>query len=116
MAKRPVGGSRGGAKKGGSRGLRIVLALVGFVLLAIGVTLRRVYGIGQQERIGEMNQRREALISDQMKLQDAIRVASDRKHIIDLAQSRLNMRVPDPSQVIYLPRRPLDRGRDSLQP
>ena len=94
----------------------IVTVLVGFVLLAIGVNLRRVYGYRQQTEIGTMNQRREALISEQQKLQDAIRVASDRKHLIDIAQSRLNMRMPDLSQVIDLPRRPLVRGRDSLQP
>jgi cell division protein FtsL len=118
MAKRPVAASRaggGGKKGGGSRGPRIVVILVGFVLLSIGVMLRRVHGFGQATLIREMTQRREALVSEQLKLQDAIRVASDRQHLIDIAQSRLNMRVPDPSQVIFLPRRPLGR-RDSVRP
>jgi cell division protein FtsL len=119
MAKRPVSGARAGgagAKSTGSRGFRIVAVLVGFVLLAVGVTMRRVYGFGQAKQIREMEQRREALISEQLKLQDAIRVASDRAHLIDLAQTRLNMRLPAPNQVIYLPRRPLGAGRDSSRP
>ena len=94
MAKRPVGSVRGGSKKAASPRGRIVLVLVGFVLVAIGVNLRRVYGFGQAKRISELQQRREALISEQLKLQDAIRVASDRQHLIAIAQSRLNMRLP----------------------
>jgi cell division protein FtsL len=60
-----------------------------------------------------MQQRREALISEQQKLQDAIRLASDRKHIMDIAQTRLGMKMPDLNQVIDLPRRPMPPGRDS---
>jgi cell division protein FtsL len=116
MAKKPVGAPRGGSKKSPSRLGRFVLVLVGFVLVAIGVQLRRVYGVGQAKRISELEQRREALVSEQLKLQDAIRVASDRQHLMAIAQTRLNMRLPDPKQVIYLPRRPLGRGRDSLAP
>lgn len=95
---------------------RIVVVLVGFVLVAIGVNLRRVYGFGEAKTISELEQRREALVSEQLKLQDAIREASDRQHLINLAQSRLNMRLPTENQVIYLPRRPLGRERDSLTP
>jgi hypothetical protein len=116
MAKRPVGSVRGGAKKATSPRGRIVLVLVGFVLMAIGVNLRRVYGFGQAKRISELEQRREALISEQLKLQDAIRVASDRQHLLAIAQSRLNMRLPALDHVITLPRRPLKGGRDSLTP
>jgi cell division protein FtsL len=93
-----------------------VLVLVGFVLLAVGVMLRRVYGVQQSKLIGQMTVRREALESEQQKLQDAIRVASDRKHIIEIAQSRLGMKMPELNQVIDLPRRPLPSGRDSLRP
>jgi cell division protein FtsB len=115
MAKRPLAAGRGGRKTGRVPIGRIGLALVGFVLVAIGVNGRRVYGIGQAKQISELKQRREALVSEQLKLQDAIRVASDRQHIMAIAQSRLNMRIA-PNQVIFLPRRPLGRGRDSLTP
>jgi cell division protein FtsL len=101
----------------GSRGPKILLLLVGFVLVAIGVNLRRVYGLGQAKEIREMEQKREALVSEQLKLQDAIRVASDRQHIIEIAQSRLGMKMPELNQVIDLPRRPLPAARrDSLRP
>jgi cell division protein FtsL len=101
---------------GGPRGPKILLILVGFVLLAVGVSYRRVYGFKQERLIGEMRVRREALVSEQLKLQDAIRIASDRKHIMEIAQSRLGMKMPELNQVIDLPRRPLVRGRDSLRP
>ncbi len=113
MAKRSVAPVRGAKKRVSARG-RIVLVLVGFVLVAIGVNLRRVYGFEQAKRISELQQRREALISEQLRLQDAIRVASDRQHLFAIAQSRLNMRLPALDHVITLPRRPL--GRDSLTP
>jgi cell division protein FtsL len=115
MAKKPVAAARSGSKKGPSRAGRIMLVLIGFVLLAIGVNLRRVYGFGQAKRISALQQQREALISEQIKLQDAIRVASDRQHLMAIAQSRLNMRLPDPNQVIFIPRRPLPSGRDSAK-
>jgi cell division protein FtsL len=113
MAKKPVGGARGGARKAGSRAGRFLLLLVGFVLVTIGVIQRRAYGISQAKQISELQQRREAMVSEQLKLEDAIRVASDRQHLMAIAQSRLNMRLPAPNQVIFLPRRPLPR-RDSV--
>ena len=62
-----------------------------------------------------MEQRREALVSEQLKLQDAIRAASDRKHITEIAQTRLGMKMPELNQVIDLPRRPLPSRRDSVR-
>jgi cell division protein FtsL len=99
----------------GGKGPKILLVLVGFVLVAVGVNLRRVHGHKEGLVIREMEQRREALVSEQLKLQDAIRVASDRQHIIEVAQSRLGMKMPELNQVIDLPRRPLARGKDSLR-
>ena len=98
------------------KGPLVLLIVVGFVLVTMGVILRRVYGLRQATEMREMEQRREALVSEQLKLQDAIRVASDRKHIMEIAQTRLGMKLPELNQVIDLPRRPLVRGRDSLRP
>lgn len=111
------GRGREGARARG-RGPLILLVLAGFVVLAVGVNLRRMYGLNQAKQIREMVQRREALVSEQLKLQDAIRVASDRQHIIEIARSRLGMKMPELNQVIDLPRRPLPGGgrRDSLRP
>jgi cell division protein FtsL len=91
----------------------VVLLILGFVLVASGVMLRRVYGIRKAKEISTMQQRREALVSEQQKLQDAIRLASDRRHIMEIAQTRLGMKMPDLNQVIDLPRRPMPSGRDS---
>src|SRR4051812_40772292 len=109
MAKSVSRKADGGAR----RGPMIVLLLLGFVLVASGVMLRRVYGIRKAKEISAMQQRREALTSEQQKLQDAIRLASDRKHIMEIAQTRLGMKMPDLNQVIDLPRRPMAAGRDS---
>jgi cell division protein FtsL len=105
------------AKGGGAKGPKILLLLVGFVLVTVGVNFRRVYGRGQAKQIREMEQRREALVSEQHKVQEAIRVASDRQHIMEVAQSRLGMKLPDLHQVIDITRRPLpsERGRDSVR-
>jgi cell division protein FtsL len=104
-------GQRAEAK--GSRGGLIVLLLLGFVLVASGVMLRRVYGIRKAKEISTMQQRREALVSEQQKLQDAIRLASDRRHIMEIAQTRLGMKMPELNQVIDLPRRPMPPAKDS---
>lgn len=95
---------------------RVVLLLIGFVLVAVGVMLRRVYGVNQAKAISELQQKREALVSEQLKIQDAIRLASDRQHIQAIAQSRLNMRIPAPNQIIYLERRPVGAPKDTIRP
>jgi cell division protein FtsL len=103
-------------RKAGGKGRRtgkIFLILIGFVVLTMGVILRRVQGLQQAKAIREMQQNREGLRSEELKLQDAIRVASDRKHIIEIGQSRLGMKMPELNQVIDLPRRPLPVRRDS---
>jgi cell division protein FtsL len=114
MAKRKVGRRRAAAARPIVTRGRIVLVLVGFVLLAIGVNLRRVYGFNQARQIVELEQKREALVADQLRLQEAIRIASDRQHVIEIAESRLHMKLPDLNQVIFLPRRAL--ASDSLKP
>jgi cell division protein FtsL len=96
---------------GGRRARAFLLLLIGFVVLASGVMLRRVYGFQQATHIREMQQRHEALVSEQLKLQESIRIASDRRHIVELAQSRLGMKMPELNQVIDLPHRPLPAGR-----
>ena len=108
--------AKGVARRTGGRGGktgRIFLILIGFVVLTMGVILRRVQGLQQAKAIREMQTRREGLRSEELKLQDAIRVASDRKHIIEIGQSRLGMKMPELNQVIDLPRRPLPVKRDT---
>src|SRR6185503_20520289 len=106
MAKKLGRGERGA----GTRGGKVFLILIGFVVLTMGVILRRVHGTQQAKVMREMQQKQEALRSEELKLQNAIRVASDRKHLIEIAQSRLGMKMPELNQVIDLPRRPLPSG------
>lgn len=110
MAKK-VGKAAGAGKPGG----KIFLILVGFVVLTMGVILRRVQGFKQGKELAVMKTKKEGLISEQFKLQESIRSASDRKHVVDMAQSRLGMKMPELGQVIDLPRRPLPTRRDSLR-
>ena len=97
---------------GGRKGPLIFGVLVGFVVLALGVNFRRVYGLKQAKEIREMQQKREALVSEQLKLQDAIRVASDRKHIIEIARSRLGMKMPELNQAKQI--REMQQKREAL--
>ena len=95
MAKRRV--------KPGPRSL-VALVLVGFVLVTTGVIARRVYGVGQQHAILQLQQRRDSLESVRIRLDAAIREASSRKRLQPIAEQRLNMHIPTPDQQVLLPR------------
>ncbi len=95
MAKRRV--------KPGARSL-VALILVGFVLVTTGVIARRVYGVGQQHAIRQLQQQRDALEAQRIRLEADIREASSRKRLQPIAERRLNMHIPTPDQQILLPR------------
>lgn len=95
MAKRRV--------KPGRRGL-IAMVLVGFVLVTTGVIARRVFGVQQQREIRKLQQKRNALEADRIRLETAIREASSRTHLQPIAEQRLNMHIPTPDQQVLIPR------------
>jgi len=95
MAKRRV--------KPGRRGI-IAMVLVGFVLVTTGVIARRVFGVRQQQDIRKLQQKRNALEADRVRLETAIRDASSRAHLQPIAEQRLNMHIPTPDQQVLLPR------------
>lgn len=95
MAKRKVAARR--------RSL-IALALVGFVLVTAGVIARRVAGVRQQREIRDLERQRQALQSERVKLEAAIREASSRARLQPIAEQRLNMRIPKPDQQVILTR------------
>jgi cell division protein FtsL len=95
MAKRQVAARR--------RSL-IALVLVGFVLVATGVIARRVAGVRQQLEIVSLQSKRDALAADRVKLEEAIRDASSRARLQPIAEQRLNMRIPNPDQQVFLNR------------
>ena len=97
MAKGRVGG------RGGGR-LRFVLVLLGFLVIAMGVILRRSYGIAAARELQELDARRAALVAVRLRLEGEVRAAASRATLQPIAEQRLQMRVPSDSQVIILPR------------
>ena len=95
MAKRRV--------KPGGRGF-IAIVLVGFVLVTTGVIARRVFGVQQQREIRKLQQKRNALEADRVRLETAIREASSRARLQPIAEQRLNMHIPSPDQQVLLAR------------
>ena len=97
MAKRRVAARAGGR-------LRFVLLLAGFLVVAMGVILRRSYGVAAAREIQQLDTRRAALVSERLRLEGEIRAAASRATLQPIAEQRLQMRVPSDSQVIILPR------------
>ena len=95
MAKRRVG----------LRGRSVVaLALVGFLVLASGVIWRRSYGIAQARELRAADTRRSQLLAERAALEADIRVASSSARLAPIAEQRLQMRLPSPTQLILLTR------------
>ena len=97
MAKGRVAGRASGR-------LRFVLVLVGFLVVAMGVILRRSYGIAAARELQQLDTRRAALVAERLRLEGEIRAAASRATLQPIAEQRLQMRVPADSQVIILPR------------
>ncbi len=91
-------GSRGGGR------LRLVLLLLGFLVIAMGVILRRSVGIAAARELQELEARRGALVAERLRLEGEVRAAASRATLQPIAEQRLQMRVPADSQVIILPR------------
>ena len=91
-------------KVAGSGRLRFALLLLGFVMIASGVVLRRTYGIRAARDIQTMETRRSGLDAERRRLESEIRVASGRARLQPIAEQRLQMHVPAESQVVYLSR------------
>jgi cell division protein FtsL len=98
MAKGRVAGRRGSGR------LRFVLLLLGFLVIAMGVILRRSYGIAAARELQELDARRAALVAERLRLEGEVRAAASRATLQPIAEQRLQMRVPSDSQVIILPR------------
>jgi cell division protein FtsL len=97
MAKGRVGGRTSGR-------LRFVLVLLGFLVVATGVILRRSYGIVAARELKGLEAKRAALLAERLRLEAEIRAAASRATLQPIAEHRLQMRVPADSQVIILPR------------
>jgi cell division protein FtsL len=86
--------------------IRFVLVLVGFLVIAMGVILRRTYGIAAARELQALETRRAALVAERLRLEGEVRAAASRATLQPIAEQRLQMHVPSDSQVIILPRAP----------
>ena len=87
------------------RGRSIVaIALLGFLLVATGVIWRRSHGIAQRAELRTLDRERMQLEAQKVKLENDIREASSRARLAPIAEQRLDMHVPNDSQVVILPR------------
>lgn len=99
MAPRRVAG------KGSGRG-RLALVLIGFLVIASGVILRRTYGIASATQLRQLEQKRAALVAERLRLEGEVRAAASRSTLQPIAEQRLQMHVPSDSQVIIITRPP----------
>jgi hypothetical protein len=83
---------------------KLLLALLGFFLLATGVIWRRSTGLAQARELRALEQRRTALEATEAALEGEIRDASSRARLARSVEERLGLRVPAESLVIRLPR------------
>ena len=85
-------------------GRRFVLALVGIFVLAMGVIARRTMGISQARSLRQLEERRDGVDAERVRLEAEIREASSRARLGPIVEQRLHMYVPADSQVIILQR------------
>lgn len=94
------------AKRGVAlRGRTIVgVVLAAFVLVALAIVWRRTIGIGESERLAELDARRVELEGERARLESEIRDASTRQTLGATVERRLGMHIPTDRQVVILPR------------
>jgi len=87
------------------RGRTLVgVVLAAFVLVALSIVWRRTIGIGQSERLAQLDGNRVDLESERARLEAEIRDASARQTLGTSAERRLGMHIPSDKQVVILPR------------
>jgi hypothetical protein len=94
------------AKRGvAMRGRTLIGVILGaFVLVALSIVWRRTIGIGESERLAQLDSRRVALEGERARLEGEIRVASTRQTLGATVEQRLGMHIPTENQVMILPR------------
>jgi cell division protein FtsL len=82
----------------------VAVVLAAFVLVALSIVWRRTIGIGQSERLAQLDAKRVDLQSERARLEAEIRDASARQTLGTSAERRLGMHIPSDKQVVILPR------------
>jgi cell division protein FtsL len=103
MAPRRIGSGAARASRPIRGRTAVAAALVAFVLVATGIIWRRGYGIARAVQLREMDRHRVQLEAERVALERQVAELAGRTHLQPLVERRLNMRVPDDSQVIVLP-------------
>ena len=87
------------------RGRTLVgVVLAAFVVVALSIVWRRTIGIGESERLAQLDAKRVDLESERARLEAEIRDASARQTLGTAAEQRLGMHIPSDKQVVILPR------------
>jgi hypothetical protein len=94
------------AKRGvAMRGRTLVGVVLGvFVLVALSIVWRRTIGIGESEKLAQLDSRRVALEGERARLESEVRDASARQTLGVAAERKLGMHIPTDQQVMILPR------------
>ncbi len=84
----------------------VALILVSFVLVAASVIWRRTAGVEQARELQALRSRRAQLEARKAQLESDIRRASSRSVLLPIVERRLDMHVPNDTQVVILTRAP----------
>jgi hypothetical protein len=87
------------------RGRTLVgVALGAFVLVALSIVWRRTVGIGESDRLAQLEAKRTGLEGERVRLESEIRDASTRQTLGATVERKLGMHIPTDKQVVILPR------------
>jgi hypothetical protein len=94
------------AKRGVTlRGRSLVAAVLGaFVLVSLSIVWRRTIGIGESERLAQLDTKRVELEGERARLESEIRNSSTRQTLGATVERNLGMHIPTDKQVVILPR------------
>ena len=84
--------------------MHVAMALGGFLLIALGMVWRKSVGFSHSVEIRRLDRERAELESERAKLANDIGTMVSIGRMGAVAGGRLGMKVPDPSQVLTLPR------------
>ena len=82
----------------------MALVLVSFVLVAASVIWRRTAGVEQARELRSLRMQRAQLEARKAQLEGDIRRASSRSVLLPIVERRLDMHVPNDTQVVILTR------------
>ena len=84
--------------------MRLSVLLVVFLAISVVIVLRRSFGNHGARDIRDLESKRQALIDERIRLEADIRLTSSRGKLQAVAESRLGMRIPPESVVVFVNR------------